>query len=351
MSRGDASNSAWECQMLDKHPADLRVAVLGTGLIGGSILLRLRQLGIDVAGWDPDPRAMAYAGKNGIEFFEHLVDAVADRDVVFLGGPLSTLPDNLAEVVKHTDQDCVITDVGSVKAPIARYSQENGLAHRFVPGHPMAGTEHAGLASADPALFNDAAWVLCPEPGALEKFRLLAALVTTAFEAKVVPLRPSAHDAIVAMSSHVPHLLAGSLAGSVARSALRQGVLGLAAGSFRDGTRVAGTPSPRTVDMLCHNREAITQGIHLVQGFLAELTDALERTDVAALTRDFEVGRGLRQELLDRRMEPSTEWFPLEGGAGDEFGFLMRLGAAGGHLTSCTVDASAVTYTALTPPA
>jgi prephenate dehydrogenase len=338
--------------MLDKHPAELRVAVLGTGLIGGSILLRLRQSGIDVAGWDPDPRAMSYAGEHGIEFFERLADAVHGRDVVFLGGPLSTLPDSLAEVVKHTDPDCVITDVGSVKAPIAGYSRANRWADRFIPGHPMAGSEHSGLASASPALFNDAAWVLCPQPGvSLEKFRLLTALITTALEARVVPLSPQTHDAMVAVSSHIPHLLAGSLAGSVARSTLRQGVLSLAAGSFRDGTRVAGTPSARTVDMLSHNREAITQSIHLVQAFLTELGDALERNDVEALVSAFEEGHGVRQELLARAMQPSTERFPLDRTPEDEFDFLTRLGASGGQLTSCTVDDSAVTYTALRPVA
>ncbi|HEV7898156.1 MAG TPA: prephenate dehydrogenase/arogenate dehydrogenase family protein [Planosporangium sp.] len=337
--------------MLDKHPAGPRVAVLGTGLIGGSVLLRLRQEGYDVAGWDPDPRAVSYASKHGVDLSEQLADAVAGRDVVFLGGPLSTLPDTLAEVVKHTGSDCVITDLGSVKAPIAGYSRENGWAHRFVPGHPMAGSEHSGLGAATPVLFNDAAWVLCPEPGVpLEKFRLLTTLITTALQARVVPLEPSPHDAIVALSSHIPHLLAGGLAGSVARSGLRQGVLSLAAGSFRDGTRVAGTPSARTVDMLAHNREAVTRSINLVQEFLAELVDALQRADVAALTGDFEEARALRQELRDRAMNLSTERFRIDGEPADEFDFLVRLGTAGGHLTSCVVDGPTVTYTALSPP-
>jgi prephenate dehydrogenase len=336
--------------MLNKRPAELRVAVVGTGLIGGSILLRLRQAGIDVAGWDPDPGAGSYARSQGIEFFDQLADAVDGRDVVFLGGPLSTLPDSLAEVAAHTGPDCVITDVGSVKAPIARYSREIGRADRFVPGHPMAGTEHSGLAAADPALFDDAAWVLCPQPGVpLDAFRLLTALITTVLQARVVPLSPVTHDAIVAVSSHLPHLLAGSLAGSVARSPLRPGVLSLAAGSFRDGTRVAGTPSVRTVDMLRHNREAIAQSVHLVQGFLTELADALERDDVEALTGAFEEGRGVRQELPARAMRPSTERFPRDGAGSDEFDFLTGLGAAGGHLTSCVVDGSAVSYTTLSP--
>ncbi|NJC67655.1 prephenate dehydrogenase/arogenate dehydrogenase family protein [Planosporangium flavigriseum] len=336
--------------MVDKRPADLRVAVLGTGLIGGSILLGLREAGIDVAGWDPDPEAVSYARQHGIEFFERLADAVAGRDVVVLAGPLSTLPDNLAEVAGHTDPGCVITDVGSVKAPIARYAQANGWLDRFVPGHPMAGSEHSGLTAADPTLFDDAAWVLCPQPGApLAPFRVLTALITTALKAKVVPLSPETHDDIVAMSSHIPHLLAGSLAGSVARSALRQGVLSLAAGSFRDGTRVAGTRSARTVDMLTHNRDAITKSVHLAQRFLADLADALERDDVAALTAAFDEAHGLRQELMGRDLQPSAERFRMDALGADELDFLTRLGAAGGHLTACAVDGDTVTYTALRP--
>jgi prephenate dehydrogenase len=336
--------------MRERHPADLRVAVLGTGLIGGSILLRLRESGIDVAGWDPDPRAVSYARTHDLEFFEQLGAAVQGRDVVFLAGPLSKLPDGLAEVVKHADPGCVITDVGSVKAPIARYAQESGWAHRFVPGHPMAGSEHAGLTAANPALFTGAAWVLCPQPEApLDTFRLLTSLITSALEARVVPLSPETHDAIVAVSSHIPHLLAGSLAGAAARSAVREGVLSLAAGSFRDGTRVAGTPSARTVDMLTHNRAAILESISGVQAILGELADALERADIAALTSAFEEGNGLRRELSDRALQPAAREFRLDADPGAEYGFLTGLGAAGGHLTSCVLDDSAVTYTARTP--
>ncbi|NJC69549.1 prephenate dehydrogenase/arogenate dehydrogenase family protein [Planosporangium thailandense] len=327
----------------------MRVAVLGTGLIGGSILTRLLRSGIDATGWDPDPGTVSYAREHAIPFAERLPDAVDGRDVVFLAGPLSLLPDTLAEVVKHADTGCVVTDVGSVKAPIAEYARDNGWAHRFVPGHPMAGTERSGLAAADPDLFVGAAWVLCPQPGVpLDPFRRLSGLVTTALGAKVVPLAPRTHDAIVALSSHIPHLLAGSLAGAVARSALREGVLSLAAGSFRDGTRVAGTPSVRTVDMLVNNRDAIGESLRLVQAFLAELAEALAGDDVAALTGAFDEARGVRRELFERSTRTSTDRFPRDAAA-EEYEFLVKLGADGGHLTGCAVDGSTVSYTAARP--
>ncbi|MDI5936952.1 prephenate dehydrogenase/arogenate dehydrogenase family protein, partial [Micromonospora sp. DH15] len=97
----------------------LRAAVVGTGLIGGSILLRLRERGVDVAGWDPDAATRAEGRARGIDFPDALADAVRDRDVVFLCGPLSSLPETLRTVGRLTGTDCVLTDVGSTKGGIA----------------------------------------------------------------------------------------------------------------------------------------------------------------------------------------------------------------------------------------
>ncbi|MFD0821637.1 prephenate dehydrogenase, partial [Micromonospora zhanjiangensis] len=196
----------------------VRVAVLGTGLIGGSILLRLREAGLDARGWDPDPQTRRHGRDRGVPFADTPADAVRDRDVVFLCGPLRTLPDTLAEVAGVVGDDCVLTDVGSTKSAVAEAAARFGLTHRFVPGHPMAGTERAGLTSAVAGLFQDAAWVLCPAPdGELTRFRALAGLLADVFAARVVPLSVPVHDAVVALSSHIPHLLAGALAGGTAR--------------------------------------------------------------------------------------------------------------------------------------
>ncbi|MEV4757718.1 prephenate dehydrogenase/arogenate dehydrogenase family protein [Micromonospora sp. NPDC049559] len=354
-----------------------RVAVVGTGLIGGSILLRLAETArsdaafpgsarsdaeLDVCGWDPDPGTRREGRGRGLVFADELVEAVREADVVFLCGPLPTLPETLATVTKSTGDGCVITDVGSTKSALATYAVEHGLADRFVPGHPMSGTERAGLTAAAPELLRGAAWVLCPPSDApLDHFRTLAALLVRVFEAKIVPMSPVVHDSAAALASHIPHLLAGSLAGAVARSPLRDAVLGLAAGSFRDGTRVAGAPSRRTADMVINNRDAVLRQLGAVQEFLAALADAVRDDDVEALQRRYAEGRGLREALLDRRVAASVRRFPRAGssagnggGAGTGTGgaerdFLLALGESGGYLTGCAVEPTEVVYAACAP--
>jgi prephenate dehydrogenase len=327
----------------------LRTAVVGTGLIGGSVLLRLREAGFDVVGWDPDEATRQHARSQGLNFADDLVTAVRDRDVVFLCGPLSTLPDTLVRVAEATGDHCVITDVGSTKSAVAASAQQHRLTDRFVPGHPMAGMERAGLAAAAPELFRDAAWVLCPPAGGpLGPFRMLSTLLIEVFQARVVPMSATEHDAVAALASHIPHLLAGSLAGAVARSSLRDAILNLAAGSFRDGTRVAGTPSARTVDMLLNNRDFVLQQIGLVEGFLADLIAALREGDREMLATHYAQSRGVREDL-SRPATSFTRVFPIDDPPQAELDFLLELGRRGGGLTACVVEKSTVTYTVRQP--
>ncbi|GGL04864.1 prephenate dehydrogenase [Mangrovihabitans endophyticus] len=324
-----------------------RLAVVGTGLIGGSLLLRLHQAGHEVIGWDPRAETRDLGRSWGLRFADRLDEAVADRAVVFLCGPLVALPEILSEVAKATSDDCVVTDVGSTKLGVTEAARQAGLGHRFVAGHPMAGTENAGLASARPDLLVGAPWVLCPDPAVDPvRYRALVTLVTDVFEARVAPMEAGFHDEVVALSSHVPHVLAGALAGAVARSPVREGVLSLAAGSFRDGTRVAGTPSARTADMALQNRRAVLRQINLVRSVLDELAGNLERDDADAVLSQFESSRAVRLELLSRRMSRVERRFD---GATDERSFLVAVGEQGGYLTDCSVEAGTVVYRALLP--
>ncbi|MGW4292410.1 prephenate dehydrogenase [Micromonospora chersina] len=326
-----------------------RVAVVGTGLIGGSVLLRLRDAGVDVAGWDPDPATRRRLGEQGVGAPDTVEEAVAGRDVVFLCGPLPTLPATLARVAAATDDSCVLTDVGSTKAEVATAATTQGLGHRFVPGHPMAGADRAGLGAASTGLLDGAAWVLCPGPTGMGAFRRLAALIIDVFHARVVPMSAPEHDSAAALASHLPHLLAGALAGTVQRSALRDAVLALAAGSFSDGTRVAGGPPERTANMLLGNRERVLAELDAVRAYLDDLAEALRAGDSGKLAGRLAEGRSARAALRGRAFTAHRREFPAAADHAGELAYLRELGAAGGHLTGCRVAGGAVTYTAHLP--
>lgn len=327
-----------------------RAAVVGTGLIGGSVLLRLRDAGLDVAGWDPDRAVREHARDRGVAAPETLEEAVAGRDVVFLCGPLPTLPVTLPLVAGASPPGCVLTDVGSTKAAVAAAAARLGLLDRFVPGHPMAGAESAGLTAATPTLLDGAAWVLCPAQGpATLPFRWLTGLLRTVFGARVVPMAADEHDRAAALASHVPHLLAGALAGAVRRAELRDAVLALAAGSFRDGTRVAGTPAARTANMLLGNRDRVLAELAGVTAYLDELADALRTGDADRLTA-LHAEAGVARELLSRRAYGTrVRDFPAGGDHAEEVAWLREVGAAGGHLGGCHLRGDRVSYTAHLP--
>jgi len=325
----------------------LRFGVVGTGLIGGSLLRRLVETDIDVRGWDPDGDTIAFAKRNGLPVTGDLAEAVADRDVVFLATPLSVLPEMLDRVAEHVGPDAVVTDVGSTKSGVAGAALRGPLADRFVPGHPMAGTEHSGLSAARSDLFDGATWVLCPDSAEhIAKVRTLVTVITTVFNARATLMTADRHDATVALSSHVPHLLAGSLAGATRQSGDEDAVLGLAAGSFTDGTRVAGTAPARTVDMLINNRDAVLAQLALVRQQLDDMTDALTNDDTDRLTTLFGHAREVRTRLTDRLAARAASHFdPTDPAA--EFAFLMSTGARGAGLTDCTVTEHRISYSTL----
>ncbi|MBM0275449.1 prephenate dehydrogenase [Micromonospora tarensis] len=331
--------------------ARVRAAVLGTGLIGGSVLLRLAEAGLDVVGWDPDPATRERARLRGVLAPATLEETVVGRDLIFLCGPLPTLPSTLARMVELTAPGCVLTDVGSTKVEVAEAADRLGLGDRFVPGHPMAGAESAGLTAASPTLLAGAAWVLCPAAVATGPFRWLTGLLVEVFGARVVPMSAPAHDSVAALASHVPHLLAGALAGATQRAPLRDAVLALAAGSFSDGTRVAGTPAERTANMLLANRDRVLHELAEVRVFLDGLADALRADDAASLVARYAEARAARSALLDRRFASRSRRFDIDGEQRAEVTWLRELGGAGGHLTECRVDPDTVSYTAWLPVA
>ncbi|HEX6310525.1 MAG TPA: prephenate dehydrogenase/arogenate dehydrogenase family protein [Acidimicrobiia bacterium] len=259
-----------------------RVALVGTGLIGGSIGLALRRVGSDVCAFDRNAARAARAKEVGAadEVASTLAEAVAGVDVVVVAVPVAQIADVVVEVLDAGA--AAVTDVGSVKAPVVAEVEQlrPELAPRFVGGHPMAGSEQDGLDGADADLFVGSTWVLTPTerttPAAFGAVRTLVASVG----AEVVAVGPEHHDALVAVVSHVPQLAATTLMDVAATSGEHQAtLLRLAAGGFRDMTRIAAGHPGIWPDICVANREAIVDA-------LDDYVDALERVRGLVVSSD-----------------------------------------------------------------
>jgi prephenate dehydrogenase len=320
----------------------VRAAVIGLGLIGGSLLRALAAAGHDVFGYDADPatRAMARTAAarapqgSRWQVTGALRDAVAGAEVAVLAVPLpavGTVLDELANIGFAG----LVTDATSVKGPVrVLFAERAGPLPGFVGGHPMAGRERSGFAAADPALFQGCAWVLCLEPGEtdLADWLTLAGLVT-GLGARVVPTTAEEHDRAVAVVSHVPHLLASALMAAGATDPL---ALTLGAGSFRDGTRVAAAPPALTAAMCGGNAEAVAAALDQVLKLLDDARDALdERDPIAALVPWLRPPSVARSGWPPGASEPAT--LPASPDV------LLRLGRAGGWITSVAPDGRSVT--------
>ncbi len=308
-----------------------RVAVLGLGLIGGSLARRLAG-SHEVVGYDSDPPTRAAAAA-GLAVAGSVAEAVADRDLVVVATPLPAFRSVLAEAAAVAAAAAIVTDVASVKAPALDAARSAlGPGARYVGGHPMAGTERAGFGASDPRLFDGAAWVLCLEEDTELAAWLAVAGLVASLGCRVVPCSAAEHDAAVARTSGLPHLLATALA--VAGADGGPLALALAAGSFRDGTRVAGT-RPELITALCDaNRAALAGVLDATLTRLAAAAWALRSggtvADLAAAGHTAR-HRWVAHTLGGERSRLRTADPRLRAD-------LLALGAAGGHLTAVSED-------------
>ncbi len=302
----------------------MRVGVVGLGLIGGSVARRLAR-DHDVTGWDIDPATRELAAAAGLAVAAGPEDAATGAEVTVLATPPAALAALLPAL---TRTDCpVLTDVGSVKAPVLAAVRAAGIGHRFVGGHPMAGTERTGFAAADPALLDGAAWVLCVEDDTdLDAWLRVAGLVTGA-GCRVVPCPAAEHDDAQARISGLPHLLALTLAVAGAEGGPLAG--SLAAGSFRDGTRVAGS-RPELIAALCDGNAAALSRV--LDGALARLGGAGEALRTGGSVHPLATaGHAARRAWADPVPAVAVT---LAARATD----LLELGAAGGTVHAVDLD-------------
>lgn len=266
-----------------------RANVIGTGLIGGSIALALRELGWHVSGEDGDPERAEEALLLGA------IDSIGldpNAEITFVAVPVNGVVAQVERALARTIG--VVTDVGSVKSTIAEAVTDS----RFVPGHPMAGSEQDGVKGSRPDLFRGATWVLSPGERTAEHAYTRVGAVVRQMGAEVITLKPEQHDAVVAMVSHVPHLAATTLMNLAAgANADHEVVLRLAAGGFRDMTRIAAGHPGMWLDICDANRTAIAETLDGLIAALTDVRDVVSAGDRSAMEEHLTTARAARVNL------------------------------------------------------
>lgn len=266
--------------------------VVGIGLIGGSIALGLRKAGWRVTGVDRDREVLATAAGSGVIDDIADLEAVGGCDLAVVAIPVG----DVAAVVQRllNGGAAVVTDVGSVKGPVAAAIDDP----RFVPGHPMAGSEQDGLEGASVDMFSGATWVLCPTPTTDDAAFAMVRDTVTRLGAHAIAIQPARHDSLVAVVSHVPHLAAATLMQIAdGRAVEHRALLRLAAGGFRDMTRVAAGHPAIWPDICAENAEAIVDVLDELQVELARVRDTIAERDRAGLLERLESARVARRNL------------------------------------------------------
>jgi prephenate dehydrogenase len=278
-----------------------RLAIVGTGLIGASVGMAAKRAGVaEVAGWDPDARALAVAADRGAvdRPAESLEDALADAELALVAAPVATLRTQVDATLEAAGDGCTVTDVGSTKARICA-----GVADRtrFIGGHPVSGSEARGPEHASAELFQGATWFLTPfaetDP---ERYRLVHGFVAS-LGAAPLAIDPTAHDRLLALTSHLPHALANVLLNQAGATRVNgHEAIAAAGGSLRDMTRVAGANPRIWVDIFLDNAAELRAALADFRRRVEDLERALADGDAGFLARWIGEAAGNRRRLLEQ---------------------------------------------------
>jgi prephenate dehydrogenase len=273
------------------------ITIVGVGLIGGSLALAVKQRFplTRITGVDTPEVLRRALQRKAIDIAERsLPRAVAGADLVVLAAPVNQILRSLPVVAKHCDSRTIVTDTGSVKNAIAAKAQKLFPAKNFIGGHPMTGAEFSGIDAAHPLLFQNAIYIVTPDAGKTGRNTKKLARFFSALDARVVVLDPKVHDKIVAAVSHVPQLAAVALMNMAGRRHAKH--LGLAAGGFRDMTRIASSRFDMWQDILETNKKDIAEALDLYIDLLRRTAKDIRRNP-KKLKSDFESSRRLRSRI------------------------------------------------------
>ncbi len=312
----------------------MRVAILGVGLIGGSIGLAAKgRLGAEVAGFDTDAGILERGLELGaLDAAEADVAAAVDgAEVVFCAAPVGALPALVAEALAATGEGTVVSDVGSTKRELIEGLASAGDDSRFIGGHPLAGAETVGVANARAELLEGARWYLTPTPQSSGVHYDLLQGIVADLGARPQAIDPATHDRVMATVSHLPHVLANVLVGEAAAALSEESErLPEVGTSFRDTTRVAGANPAIWADIFATNRDAVADGIDSIGERLREAAALIRAGDRSAVGRWHAAAGTDRRRLLESELA-GGDLLELRIGVENRPGTVAEIALALGH--------------------
>ena len=281
-----------------------KVAIIGLGLIGGSIGLALREDLPDVAttGYDADPKVRSRARERRLAdtIFDDPGEAVRGADLVILCVPVGAMRQAAAAIVQDLSPDCVISDVGSSKRTITDTLTDALPEFEIIPAHPVAGTENSGPDAGFSTLFHQRWCIITPPPGA-DKGKV-AALVDfwESLGAMVETMDADHHDRVLAVTSHIPHLIAYTIVGTASdlEQVTRSEVIKYSAGGFRDFTRIAASDPTMWRDVFLNNKDAVLEMLDTFLTDLALMREAIRAGDGQMMHDTFSRTRAIRRSIV-----------------------------------------------------
>jgi cyclohexadieny/prephenate dehydrogenase len=282
-----------------------RVAIIGLGLLGGSIGLAVAEHlpGVATTGYDADPAVRRRAAERGLagKICETAADAVAGADLVILCVPVGAMGDSAREMAAALPEGALVSDVGSSKRSIASVLAEALPGRPVIPAHPVAGTEHSGPDAGFATLFHHRWCILTPPADADPALVDRLAAFWRALGSRVEVMDAEHHDLVLAVTSHIPHLIAYTIVGTASdlEDVTRGEVIKYSAGGFRDFTRIAASDPTMWRDVFLANRDAVLEMLDRFLTDLEGMREAIKASDGDSLFDLFTRTRAIRRGIIE----------------------------------------------------
>lgn len=288
------------------------LSIIGLGLIGGSLARALRKAKLvgRITACNRCEDTLKKAVELGVvdDYTLDIEEAVKDADVVVIGTPLSTTEKLLPQIAQAIDSKTVLTDVGSAKASVVNAARQTLAENfsRFVPGHPIAGTEQSGVEASFAELFIDHRVILTPVDETSNNAHQLITDMWQAVGAEVIDLDVNHHDDVLAATSHLPHMLAYALVDCLASMQERDEIFKYAAGGFADFTRIASSNPEMWHDICFSNRDALLKTLDKFSDHIEQVKSAIEGSDSEQLLKIFKRAKKSRDGFVMTRKQRDT---------------------------------------------